>query len=155
MGAIALSAGTVVIELVGADLTEHVVAGRAEDEQMSFSGRHGDLERAVALAGHDGLPARKHFFAAPDRDEHDARPWQRPISHGLGHLAVDEHAATDLDVVTGRGQTRKSRGALVERETPSTLPLSFIRPTLETITSTPRAGEPVTSVRRARTICSG
>ena len=67
VGVVALPAGLIVVEPVGADLAEDVVAGRAEDEQVSLAGRDGDLERAVVLAGHDRLPAREHVVAAVGR----------------------------------------------------------------------------------------
>ena len=66
---------------------------------MSLAGGYGDLERAVVLAGHDGLPAREHVVAAPDGDELDARGGQGTVGPCLGHLAADQDAAADLDVV--------------------------------------------------------
>ena len=51
VGAVALSTGLILVELVRADLLEDKVRGRAEDKQVSFARWHGNLnEPSAALA---------------------------------------------------------------------------------------------------------
>ena len=65
-------------ELSQADLLEDVVGRRAEDEQVPLAGWNGDLERAVALAGDDGLPFADDLVTA--RDWRRTERWRRPAA---------------------------------------------------------------------------